>query len=584
MITRTVDRQRSFKVQMDNNDDHRRTIVHIDIDCFYAQVEMNKNPELRTKPLGIQQKNIVVTSNYVAREFGIKKCMFVEEALKLCPKLVLVKGEDLRDYRQASYKVTAHLQQYSPLVERLGLDENFVDVTNLVNDKLRQYNKSSFTGNVFGDDCHKCLCGCMERLHVASHIAHEMRASLRDELNLTTCAGIAHNKLLAKLVCAVNKPNQQTMVYPESAVELLLHQNLVNNVPGIGRTTAEILNNLRITTVEDLQRCEVEVLKTSFGSDKGTQLKDLSFGRDLSAVKPTGRPQSIGLEDSCRSITLETEIRDKLHQLLHRLMMLVQDDGRIPKSIKLTVRKYDNHLKFSHRESRQVNINPKLFAHKELAKLSEASEEKVMATIMHLFSKLVDVQKPYHITLLGLSFTKFVERAIGKSSITNFLKKNVEVQSLTSIENKSDHATEMDYSYSSSNSNEKDFNTDGSESDFEPSPKKTKLTSLMMKKRCFNLTDTDCPSPSKLKVAELRLNSKEVDGSLDRDRDDQEPQRADNNHNVKCPPDVDCDVFKQLPMDVRQELWDDYKRQLGPSIRSIKKPKINTLLNYFLKQ
>lgn len=87
------------------SNDHSRVIVHIDIDCFYAQVEINKKPELANLPVGVQQKNIVVTSNYVAREYGIKKCMLVKEAQELCPNLVLVKGEDLHDYRQISYKV-----------------------------------------------------------------------------------------------------------------------------------------------------------------------------------------------------------------------------------------------------------------------------------------------------------------------------------------------------------------------------------------------------------------------------------------------------------------------------------------------
>jgi DNA polymerase iota len=80
---------------------HQRTIIHIDIDCFYAQVEMIKNPALRNCPLGIQQKNIIVTSNYVAREYGIQKCMLVNEGLQLCPQLVLVRGEDLYEIGRA---------------------------------------------------------------------------------------------------------------------------------------------------------------------------------------------------------------------------------------------------------------------------------------------------------------------------------------------------------------------------------------------------------------------------------------------------------------------------------------------------
>ncbi|XP_050166052.1 DNA polymerase iota-like [Myiozetetes cayanensis] len=83
-----------------------RVIVHLDLDCFYAQVEMLRNPDLKTKPLGVQQKSLVVTCNYEARKFGIRKLMGIREAKEKCPQLVLVKGEDLTPYREMSNKVT----------------------------------------------------------------------------------------------------------------------------------------------------------------------------------------------------------------------------------------------------------------------------------------------------------------------------------------------------------------------------------------------------------------------------------------------------------------------------------------------
>ena len=123
--------------QLDSCFEHSRTIVHVDIDCFYAQVEMIRRPELRNVPLGIQQKHIVVTCNYVARERGVKKLAFVSDAKKKCPDLVLVNGEDLTVYREFSGKVHSLLtQRFTPLVERLGMDENFLDVTELVSSRL----------------------------------------------------------------------------------------------------------------------------------------------------------------------------------------------------------------------------------------------------------------------------------------------------------------------------------------------------------------------------------------------------------------------------------------------------------------
>lgn len=124
---------RKHSTQFESCLGHSRTIVHVDIDCFYAQVEMIRRPELRDVPLGIQQKHIVVTCNYVARERGVKKLVYISDAKKTCPDLVLVNGEDLTNYREFSGRVHSLLsERFTPLVERLGMDENFLDVTELV--------------------------------------------------------------------------------------------------------------------------------------------------------------------------------------------------------------------------------------------------------------------------------------------------------------------------------------------------------------------------------------------------------------------------------------------------------------------
>ena len=131
---------------------HSRTIIHVDIDCFYAQVEMIRNPELRNLPLGIQQKHIVVTCNYVARKRGIKKLSYISDAKKKCPDLVLVNGEDLTTYREFSGKVHSLLSRdFTPLVEKLGMDENFLDVTELVTSRLETtpLESTNFSGAVY---------------------------------------------------------------------------------------------------------------------------------------------------------------------------------------------------------------------------------------------------------------------------------------------------------------------------------------------------------------------------------------------------------------------------------------------------
>ena len=134
----------------DVTDEHTRTIIHIDIDCFYAQVEMNKNPDLRTRPLGIQQKNIIVTCNYVARERNVRKVMPITDALKICPDLVLVNGEDLYEYRKVSNHLSDLIaKNYSNLIEKMGFDECYIDVTKLVSKHINDGEFCEVTGEFF---------------------------------------------------------------------------------------------------------------------------------------------------------------------------------------------------------------------------------------------------------------------------------------------------------------------------------------------------------------------------------------------------------------------------------------------------
>lgn len=237
----------SMEIAEDGIIEHPRSIIHLDMDCFYAQVEMVQHPEHKDKPLGVQQKNIVVTSNYLARQFGIEKCMSVQEALRLCPGLVLILGEDLTRYRQVSTKIFEIFHRFTPLVERLGLDECFIDVSSLTEkymcDRSSEIDAADLMGNgkFFGDPEEECPCGCHARLMAAARITMEMRTKVFKELGLTCSAGIAHNKLLAKLGGSLNKPNGQTLVYPCAAAALLSSVGPVSKIPGVGQKMTELL-------------------------------------------------------------------------------------------------------------------------------------------------------------------------------------------------------------------------------------------------------------------------------------------------------------------------------------------------------
>ncbi|XP_058548025.1 DNA polymerase iota isoform X2 [Neofelis nebulosa] len=330
-----------------------RVIVHVDLDCFYAQVEMISNPELKGKPLGVQQKYLVVTCNYEARKLGIKKLMTVRDAKEKCPQLVLVNGEDLTRYREMSYKVT---------------DVNLHDILHV-------------------------------RLLVGSQIAAEMREAMYNQLGLTGCAGVASNKLLAKLVSGVFKPNQQTVLLPENSQVLIQSLNHVKEMPGIGYKTTKRLEALGIRSVHDLQTFSSKILEKELGISVAQRIQKLSFGEDNSPVTPSGPPQSFSEEDSFKKCSSEVEAKNKIEELLASLLNRVCQDGRKPHTIRLIIRRYspENHCS---RESRQCPIPSHV-----IQKLGTGNYDvmtPMVDILMKLFRNMVNVKMPFHLTLLSV--------------------------------------------------------------------------------------------------------------------------------------------------------------------------------------
>ncbi|EDW14476.1 DNA polymerase iota isoform X2 [Drosophila mojavensis] len=559
-----------FASVLNKSEPHQRTIIHLDMDYFYAQVEELRNPSLRTQPLAVQQKNIVVTCNYVARARGVTKLMLVVEAKRLCADLVLVNGEDLAPYRLMSQKIFDLLLNYTPDVEKLGFDENYMDVTSLV--ELRQAHAADAqfkppVGHIYpadGTPLTACSCGCAQRLAIGTRIAQEIRDELHLRLGITCCAGIAYNKLLAKLVGSRHKPNQQTVLVSTYAEQFMRELNDLHSVTGIGQKTQTLLQEAGITSVEQLQNCDMDFMRKKFGFETATKLRDLALGRDASCVRPTGKPKTISVEDACKTISVHTDVTDKFRMLLKRLMEQVAEDGRIPIAIKVVLRKFDPQKKSSHRETKQANILPSLFKASVCAgetgvckvQLADGALDKLLKIIMRLFERIVDLNKPFNITLIGLAFSKFQERKVGSSSIANFLikKADLEVQSITSLTNTSLTSPTSESSPTAMSGDEAAFRSspttfkpsdqfyrrrattaspvpmlldngsesaatnsdfsDFSETEVEPSPKKSRIGRVLVSKRsrlAGDVADTaaDVASPSKLRVCDLRLNSRD---------------------------------------------------------------------------
>ncbi|XP_030593380.1 DNA polymerase iota isoform X2 [Archocentrus centrarchus] len=406
-----------------------RVILHFDLDCFYAQVEMIRNPALREVPLGIQQKYIIVTCNYVARERGVTKLMSVTDAKERCPELVLVKGEDLTHYREMSYKVTELLMSHCPLVERLGFDENFLDVTEMVEQRLAYTLKSedfSFKGHVYNHPIADVKAGNYTQLALGSHIAAELREAIHSKLGLTGCAGIATNKLLAKLVSGTFKPNQQTTLLPENISDIMGCLSSLRKVPGVGHQTAKRLQALGLVSVKDLQLYPLNDLVKEFGGPVAQRLKNLALGVDESPVTCTGAPQSLSDEDSFKKMSSTKEVLEKIQQLLSGVVERMHKDGRQPQTFRLTIRRYTTTNKWFSRESRQCPI-PNHIGQKIGSGSSDDAVIQLLPLAMKLFHRMVDCSAPFHLNLINVCFSNLQSRAAavtGKGSITSFFSQS----------------------------------------------------------------------------------------------------------------------------------------------------------------
>ncbi|OJJ49470.1 hypothetical protein ASPZODRAFT_60298 [Penicilliopsis zonata CBS 506.65] len=269
--------------------DHR-VILHFDYDCFYASVFEAEQPALKSLPLAVQQKQIVVTCNYEARRRGLRKLQLVKEAKKICPELVIVLGEDLTRFRDASKELYAFIKSFvwSDRVERLGFDEIFLDVTDMVEYNIGLLNKNTLHDSFFHLDRHDPTVGFVYnatqchgptwpsastsasapctlttaltssstslhlRLLVASHLAGYMRSQLEHQKGYTATVGVSTSKLLAKLVGSVHKPNNQTTLLPPyepaehglgstSNILRFMDGLEIRKVPGIGYKLAHKL-------------------------------------------------------------------------------------------------------------------------------------------------------------------------------------------------------------------------------------------------------------------------------------------------------------------------------------------------------
>lgn len=268
-----------------------RTIIHIDMDAFFASVEQHDNPSLRGRPVAVgaagDERGVVAAASYEAREYGVRSAMPSSEAARRCPELEFVKPRRAR-YQAVSASVFMIFDRYTPYVEPLSIDEAFLDVTG--------------AQRMFGD---------------GEAIAEKIRSDIRRETGLTASAGVAANKFLAKLASDMNKPDGVTVV-PRARAELMafLRPLSTGRIWGVGAVMEQRLQAAGLVTIGDVQDCRLSDLESIAGRHAASFLKQLAFGDDERPVEVKSADKSISREHTfSRDMTDMMKVEGMLKQL-----------------------------------------------------------------------------------------------------------------------------------------------------------------------------------------------------------------------------------------------------------------------------
>jgi len=295
------------------SDQKPRTIIHVDMDAFYASVEVLDNPELKGKPVvvgGISDRSVVSAASYEARKYGIHSAMATVQARKLCPRTIFLPVRMGR-YHEISQLIMAIFQRFTPLVEPISLDEAFLDVT-------------GSTG-LFGE---------------GPVIAGEIKTLIKRETGLTASAGVAASKLVAKIASDLRKPDGLTVVEAGWEREFLTKLP-INKLWGAGGKTIESLALLNVKSIGDLAGFPPEILTDRFGKH-GRHLHLAANGIDDRPVVPNREAKSIGHEETfSKDLTDLIVIKRELLDLATKVGERLRRHERQSQTITIKIKFYD---------------------------------------------------------------------------------------------------------------------------------------------------------------------------------------------------------------------------------------------------
>ena len=292
-------------------DDRGCTVLHVDMDAFYASVSLLARPELRGLPVivgGGGTRGVVLSATYEARRSGVHSAMPMMRARRMCPQAVVV-APDFDAYSRASAGVMEVFRSVTPLVEPISLDEAFLDVH-----------------------------GAARRLGGPRQIGEWIRATIEDEQGITCSVGVASSKFVAKLASARCKPDG-LLVVPPGDVVAFLHPLPVGALWGVGEKTEDVLHRLGLHTVGDLAHTPVTTLSRALGPATGNHLAALAWGRDERVVVPHEPDKSIGAEN-----TFSTDVDDpaviarELLRLSERTAARLRASAQVGRTVSIKVR------------------------------------------------------------------------------------------------------------------------------------------------------------------------------------------------------------------------------------------------------
>lgn len=348
-----------------------RRIIHLDMDAFYASVEVLDNPALRGAPVivgGPSDRSVVSAASYEARSYGIRSAMPIAMARKLCPHGTFLPVR-MQRYREVSAKIHGIFQRFTPLVEPISLDEAFLDVT-----------------------------ASARLLGTAEEIARRIKQLVVCETSLTISAGVASSKLVAKIASDLDKPDGLTIV-PPGEEQAFLAPLPIERLWGVGKTTRTALALLGVKTIGDISRLPLPVLERKFGKH-GMHLHLASLGIDERDVEPERDMKSLGHEETFETDLLNAEqIRQELLALCVKVGQRLRRYDVRGKTVTLKVKYHDfKQVTRSNTRARPTNDTKEIF--EQGCRLLEKTEAG---------------RRP--VRLLGISLSNFAETGTARQCL-----------------------------------------------------------------------------------------------------------------------------------------------------------------------